>query len=116
MRRDPRLHLAGHLEFLRSLPCAVCLSHVSTEAAHVRYSDASVGKVNAGVGQKPHDFWCVPLCGADHRDQHETGDEFEWWRSKGIDPLRLAMALFLNTGDHERATLIVANAKQQQAA
>lgn len=107
-QRQPRVKNDTHLAFLRTLPCCVCVNAISTEAAHIRYSDASVGKFNAGVGQKPHDWFVVPLCGRCHREQHEAGDELAWWQSKNIDPLRVAMALYLSSGDHEAAQQIVA--------
>ena len=110
--KNPRQHDDKHLDFIRSLPCCVCGNNIETQAAHIRFSDARYAKSNAGVGQKPHDFWCVPLCSADHRSQHD-GDERSWWQSKGIDPLRVAMALYLNTGDHERGTQIVALARHK---
>lgn len=105
--RDPRKHDEKHLSFLRSLPCLVCLDNTATEACHIRYSDSRAAKVNPGVGQKPHDFWCVPLCGRHHREQHAVGNEAAFWDQALIDPLFVAMALYLNTGDTEAGETII---------
>lgn len=111
--KDPRQHDEAHLDFIRSLPCCICLNPIETQAAHLRFSDARVAKPNAGVGQKPHDRWTVPLCGREHTEQHEAGDERSWWASKGIDPIFLALALYSVSGDYERGTIIVANATRK---
>lgn len=106
-QRQPRIKDDQHLAFIRQCPCLVCLDNTSTEAAHIRFSDQRAAKVNAGVSQKPHDFWCVPLCNRCHREQHETGDELVFWDRAMIDPLFVAMALYLNSGDMEAAETII---------
>jgi hypothetical protein len=42
------------------------------EAAHVRMGSG------AGLGQKPDDWRCVPLCGDHHRQQHSTSEPDFW--------------------------------------
>lgn len=116
MQRNPRQKNETHLAFIRTLPCLVCLDNVHTEAAHIRYSDARVAKPNAGVGAKPHDFYCVPLCNSHHALQHNVGDERTFWNGQGIDPIVTALALYAHSGDFERGTLIVANAQRREAA
>lgn len=106
-QKKPREHDGSHLEFLRGLPCLVCLDNTATEAAHIRYSDRRAAKVNAGVGQKPSDFWCVPLCGRHHREQHEMGDEEKFWGQEMIDPLFVALALYVNSGDQDAGETII---------
>lgn len=107
MKKDPRQKDGAHLDFIRGLPCCVCGNNIETQAAHLRFSEARVAKDNPGVGQKAHDFWCLPLCGDCHTEQHEFGDEREWWVSKGIDPIFLAMALYVHSGDHDRASKVL---------
>lgn len=107
MKRAPRQFNDKHLDSLRELPCCVCGNNIETQAAHIRYSEARVAKDNPGVGQKPHDFWCVPLCGKHHDEQHRAGDEKAWWDSKGIDPILLAMSLYVHSGDHERSLKVL---------
>ncbi len=104
--RDPRKHDEKHLRFIRELPCLVCQDNTATEACHIRFSDSRAAKVNPGVGQKPHDHWTVPLCGKHHREQHEQNEQ-EFWDTAMIDPLFVAMALFLNSGDVEAGETII---------
>ena len=105
--KRPRQHDEAHLQFLRGLPCLVCEDNTSTEAAHIRMSDARAAKKNPGVGQKPHDFWCVPLCSRCHREQHEVGEEALFWDRAMIDPLFVALALYVNSGDQEAGETII---------
>jgi len=105
-QRDPRKHDDRHLAFIRQLPCLVCMDNTSTEAAHIRFSDERAAKINPGVGQKPHDHWTVPLCGRHHREQHTMNEE-KFWGTEGIDPLFVAMALYLNSGDAEAGETII---------
>lgn len=104
--KSPRRRDEKHLAFLRTLRCLVCLDNTSVEAAHLRYSDIRAAKFNPGVGQKPHDYWTVPLCSRCHREQHEQKEEM-FWDHAMIDPLFVAMALYLNTGDASAAETII---------
>lgn len=104
--KRPRKHDEAHLEFIRGLPCLVCQDNTSTEACHIRFSDSRAAKVNPGVGQKPHDYWTVPLCGRHHREQHD-GNEQRFWDSAMIDPIAVAPWLYLVSGDQEAAEAII---------
>ncbi len=106
MIRRPRKHDEAHLRFIRQLPCAICLDNTSTEAAHIRYTELKVGRINPGMQQKPHDWFTVPLCGEHHREQHSQ-NERAWWRGYEIDPNTLALALYAISGDHEAGERIV---------
>lgn len=105
---------AKHLAFIRTLPCLVSGSNFNVEAAHIRYSDAAWKKFNPGVGQKPHDYWTVPLSAEEHRlgrlAQH-NGNEREFWERHGIDPLPIARALYDVTGDYEAGLKIIREAR-----
>ena len=105
MQKRPREHNQLHLRLIRSLPCLCCLDNISTEAAHIRYSDSRIAKVNAGVGQKPDDKFTVPLCGECHRKQH-SGSERKFWAAQGMDPILIALALYA-ARDTEEMELIV---------
>lgn len=105
-QRHPRQFNDGHLAFVRSLPCLICGDNVSVEAAHVRYMDPTVAKSQCGIGMKPSDFYCVPLCGSHHREQHAMKERTFWTRF-GIDPVKKALALYADTGDFERGCEIV---------
>jgi hypothetical protein len=89
----------GYLQWLRRQPCRVAGMTCSgaIEAAHVRYSDASRGKVNPGLQCKPSDRFAVSLCAGHHRGpggQHAAGNERAWWSSYGKDGLAEADAQF----------------------
>lgn len=81
--RDP-----GFLAYLRRQPCEArhmgdCAGPI--HAAHVRYSDASKGSVNPGMGRKNHDRHANPLCEHHHlHDQHKR-NERAFWQSLGKD-------------------------------
>lgn len=113
-QRMPREKLDRHLDFIRGLPCICCGDNTSVEAAHLRLSDARIAKVNAGVGQKPDDFFCVPLCGKHHREQH-TGSEERFWAYHQIDPILYALRLWSVTGNHEVGCEVVSAAREWAA-
>lgn len=100
MNRQPRKHDAGHLQFIRGLPCVICGDDTTTEAAHVRMVDRTVAKPMTGIGIKPDDKFTLPLCGKHHREQHGMSER-EFWQAHGIDPVKRALALYAVSGDHE---------------
>ena len=106
-QRQPRERNETHLHFLRGLPCLLCGDNTSTEAAHIRMVDRSVAKPMTGIATKCDDRFTVPLCGTHHRQQHEFGDEQRYWAGRGIDPVKVALALYSVTGDQERGEQIV---------
>jgi hypothetical protein len=96
-----------HLAFIRTLPCIVCRERTETEeAAHIRMRDPEIAKLNPGHSAKAPDWFCVPLCGQHHRDQHAM-NEREFWDDAGIDPVKKALALYAHSGDHATATRII---------
>ena len=97
--KRPRRKVGSHLEFIRSLPCVVS-GMTPVDAAHIRFGDESYAKRETGMGEKPNDWWTVPLHRDLHQDQH-AHNEREWWASKRIDPLKTALILYANSGDHE---------------
>ena len=64
------------------------------DAAHTRFANLSVGRANPGMGAKPSDRFCTPLCREHHSEQHARGNEAAWWASKGIDPDALSARLY----------------------
>jgi hypothetical protein len=95
-----------HLDFIRGLSCIICGDNTSVQAAHIRYSDASVGKVNSGLGKKPDDRYTIPLCGDCHTLQHTEGEQ-RFWRDHGINPLGVADRLYRCSGNQEAAERII---------
>jgi hypothetical protein len=106
-----RIKLDSHLKFIRSLPCLVSGDNVTVEAAHVRMSDARIAKVNPGVGQKPHDFYVVPLAGIFHREQHGMNERL-FWDQRMIDPVLVALALYAHSGDYVQCWKIIEAQRQ----
>jgi hypothetical protein len=96
----------NHLAFIRKLPCVVCGTRRTVEAAHVRMGNPLYGKQPAGMQQKSDDRFTTPLCGRHHDEQHSM-NEGDFWNALDIDPLMLALALFDATGDEERAEAII---------
>lgn len=92
-RERGRQEDAEHLALIRRCPCLLTGERERIEAAHIRMSDAAIGKVNSGMGQKPDDCWVVPLSAAKHREQHE-GNERWFWERHGINPLLIAQQLY----------------------
>ena len=52
--------------WVRQQPCLVCYQ-TPCQAHHHRSS------VNSGIGIKPGDDWCVPLCASHHSELHWEG-------------------------------------------
>ena len=109
--REPREKDEKYLKRVRQLPCLVCGDDTTTEAAHIRYADRTVCKRQTGMAEKSDDKYAVPLCGECHREQH-MGNEFEWWQEQGVDPVKTALALYVNRDDPETCLVICANARQ----
>lgn len=81
--RDP-----GFLAYLRRQPCEArhlggCVG--PTEAAHVRYSDASKGATNPGMQRKNHDRHANPLCNFHHQHDQHKRNERAFWSGLGKD-------------------------------
>lgn len=91
---------ADYLGLIRHLPCLHCGMEPS-EAAHVRMASAAFGKAS-GLGKKPENRFCVPLCAEHHRlgrdAQHNRGER-EFWESLGINPLICAAELYAQRHD-----------------
>lgn len=107
--KDPRKHSEAHLAFIRKLPCLVTgaePTHKVIEAAHIRYTSLLHGKRETGKGEKPHDFWVVPLCQDKHRQQHSMKEQ-NFWRLYQIDPLIVAPLLWVHSGNIDAARAVI---------
>ncbi|TJW14332.1 MAG: DUF968 domain-containing protein [Mesorhizobium sp.] len=115
-QKRPRKEDGAHLKWIRTLPCVVSGKR-PVDAAHVRYADDAYGKRPTGGGEKPDDRWTVPLHRTLHTegpDAQHSGSERAFWAKHGIDPLRVALALYNVTGDDEQGELIIRNASQRR--
>lgn len=111
-RKRPRQKASQHLAFIRTLPCLVCGSRATVQAAHVRMASPAHGKRAGGMQRKPDDKWSVPMCVEHHEDQHRTGNEKSFWSAVGIDPLGTALALFGCTGDETMAEVVIKESRR----
>lgn len=97
VKRKPQRNLRErdeeHLAAIRQCPCLWCGKEPGGEAAHVRMAAASFGKPLAGIGVKPDDKFCVPLCHECHMEQHSVG-ELSFWTAARIAPLSVAALLY----------------------
>ena len=59
-----------------------------------------------GMGERPDDRWCLPLCSKHHREQHRM-NEGVFWKLADVQPAFLALALYSVTGDHEAGEDII---------
>lgn len=74
VRESSVIRCPSHLKFVRGFSCSAlgrCDHECSgkIEAHHVRAGG------NGGVGLKPDDSRCVPLCSAAHKELHDKGHE-----------------------------------------
>src|ERR1700761_1229806 len=67
--RTPRKKNPRYLAFIRLMRCCIC-GRLDSEAAHIRSASLENGKSHTGLGQKPDDFWTLPLCRDHHSEQH----------------------------------------------
>jgi hypothetical protein len=85
-----RLRDKAHLRFVASQPCLIC-ERSPADAHHLRFTQPRA------LGRKVCDEFTVPLCRADHRDNHGSGDEVAWWERRAIDPIATSRALWVST-------------------
>jgi hypothetical protein len=105
--KRPRQENEAHLKFIRTLPCLVCGTRKDVQAAHIRAPSPGYGKRATGMGERPADCWVLPVCAADHCEQHRMA-ELAFWLARGIvDPFKVALSLFAHTGDDEAAELVI---------
>ncbi len=109
-QKRPRVENGKHLAWIRTLPCIVTGTR-PVEAAHIRYADPVYGKRETGKAERPDDRWVIPLSPDMHRNQH-SGSESAFWTKQGIDPCRVALALYALSGDDEQAEIIIRNARK----
>jgi ERF superfamily len=76
-----------HRNFVCSQPCLVC-GRTPSDAHHVGFAQPRA------FGLKVSDEFTVPLCRAHHRALHRAGQEAEWWKEIGVDPITAARKLW----------------------
>lgn len=92
---------ADYLALVRKLPCLSCGVEPCGEVAHLKFSSAKHGKLNA-FGKRVRINDGVPLCGDDHRlrkDAQHKGSEEAFWEKLDLDPYAIASHLYAQRGD-----------------
>jgi ERF superfamily len=79
-----------HLRRVAKQPCLIC-GRKPSDPHHLRYLQPRA------LGRKPSDEFAVPLCRVHHRAVHRARDERAWWRTAGIDPIKVAHKLWKDT-------------------
>jgi ERF superfamily len=79
-----------HLRFVIRQPCLLC-GRKPSDPHHLRFVQPRA------LGRKSSDEFAVPLCRIHHRAVHRAGDERAWWKTTGIDPLKVACKLWKDT-------------------
>lgn len=100
-QRQPRLRDSRFLAFVRTKPCAACGKPGPSDAAHIRMASKAHDKRYVGLGEKPDDRWCVPLCRGCHRKQHAMAEPM-FWHTLGKNPLNIAAELYRIGGTKTR--------------
>ena len=83
-----RVRDRDHVRSVAKHPCLVC-GRQPADAHHLRFAQ------RRALGRKVSDEFTVPLCRGHHREVHRYGDEANWWRKAGIDPMVAARTLWL---------------------
>lgn len=82
-----RLRNPEHLKFVVRHGCVICGKN-RVHAHHLTFAQPNA------LGRKVSDEFTVPLCPTHHRELHHAGNEQEWWKGKGIDPVARANELW----------------------
>jgi DNA recombination protein Rad52 len=93
---EPKRHRSkDHLRFVATQPCVIC-GRAPSHAHHVRFAQSR------GLSLKVSDEFTVPLCAIHHHELHTVGKEEEWWKTRNIDPLKIASDLWQESNDSRR--------------
>jgi hypothetical protein len=98
-----------HLRFVVRQPCLLC-GRKPSDPHHLGFTQPRA------LGRKVSDEFVVPLCRTHHREAHRASDERAWWKTAGINPIKIARKLWAETR-LSRPTLadVPAKAKSEDA-
>lgn len=82
--RDP-----AYLDWIRHQPCCVSQRKDTVIAHHIQTNSSR------GLGQKPSDYWSVPLTNHLHMELHTIGEKSFWRQRLGIDEPHSLAAIYL---------------------
>src|SRR5262249_33696973 len=83
-----------HLRLVAQQACLVC-GRKPSDPHHLRFMQPRA------LGRKVSDEFAVPLCRIHHRAAHRAGDEREWWKQLGINPIKAARGFWRITRTNE---------------
>lgn len=106
MLKELKIRSKPHRKFIASLPCCVCGLEGSTQAAHIRYENGG------GMGLKPCDSYCLPLCVDCHAEQTYHG-ETKFWGKARVTARVLAKHLHAVSGDEAEAIVLIRKFQRQ---
>jgi hypothetical protein len=100
-----------HLRYVAQQACLVC-GRKPSDPHHLGFTQPRT------LGRKVSDEFAVPLCRLHHRAAHRAGDEQVWWKTAGIDPVKVARQLWRQTRlnrpeDHLHAGLAAARKRNR---
>jgi hypothetical protein len=79
-----------HLRFVAQQPCLLC-GRKPSDPHHLGFTQPRA------LGRKASDEFVVPLCRTHHRKAHRASDERGWWKAAGINPIKIARKLWVET-------------------
>jgi ERF superfamily len=85
-----RIRDRKHVRAVAQRPCLV-RGRQPSDPHHLRFAQSRA------LSRRASDEFTVPVCRGHHREVHRCGDEAAWWRSRGINALGVARALWLET-------------------
>lgn len=85
-----RIRDRGHIKLVAARPCLVC-GRLPSDPHHLRFAQSRA------LSRKVSDEFTVPLCRGHHRELHRYGNEAAWWSRLGIDVLKVARELWLES-------------------
>jgi hypothetical protein len=90
LRMPRRIRDRDHVKSVAKHACLIC-DRRPADAHHLRFAQSRA------LGRKASDEFTVPLCRGHHGEVHRCGDEANWWKKTGIDPIAAARTLWLKT-------------------
>jgi hypothetical protein len=90
MAEPRRYRNKEHLRFVATKACLIC-GRKPSDPHHLRFTQPRA------LGRKVSDEFVVPLCRGHHRAVHRSGNEQVWWKSIGIEPVKVARKLWRQT-------------------
>ena len=102
-----------HRRWIKTLPSLITGTCGNVDCCHISMADPSAGKTSRGKAQKTDDYYVVPLSRALHNEIHDIGER-RFQEKYGLDLIRIALALYTNSGNDDTAELIIGETKPSQ--